>query len=211
MTTDIGDQLGEAGRSGLRARKKLATREALSRAALRLALERGLQNVRVDDIAAEAGVSPRTYNNYFSSREEAICFLSVQRAQRIGAALRARPPEEPLAEAIGHAMAEEYAGRSEPDKVTMRMFISEPALRGEYLKGLTAVEGPLAEAIAARTGTDPERDLFPRVLAAAVTSAARTATRHYLRTETTAPFAAVVRDAIELIAPAARAHEGRRA
>nr|BFE79419.1 hypothetical protein GCM10020093_020200 [Planobispora longispora] len=56
----------------MREQKKQATREALSAAALRLALERGPDNVRVDDIAEAAGVSPRTYNNYFSSREQAI-------------------------------------------------------------------------------------------------------------------------------------------
>jgi pyruvate/2-oxoglutarate dehydrogenase complex dihydrolipoamide acyltransferase (E2) component len=68
--------------AGLRERKKEATREALSMAALRLALERGIANVRVGDIAAAAGVSPRTYNNYFSNREQAICALSTS----------ARPP-----------------------------------------------------------------------------------------------------------------------
>jgi AcrR family transcriptional regulator len=64
--------MGTSDGGGMRERKKLATREALSAAALRLALEHGPQNVRVDDIAEAAGVSPRTYNNYFSSREEAI-------------------------------------------------------------------------------------------------------------------------------------------
>jgi AcrR family transcriptional regulator len=195
---------------GLRARKKLATREALAAAALRLALERGLDNVRVDDIAAAAGVSPRTYNNYFSSREEAICFLGVQRALRIGAALRARPAGEPLDEAIAQAMAAEYSGRTEPDKVAIRMIASEPAMQGEFLKGITALEGPLAEAIAARTGTDAERDLFPRVLAAAVSSAARTATAHWLREDTAEPFRTVVHDALAVIAPAAQAYERER-
>ena len=56
-------------RTGLREQKKQATRAALRAAALRLALEHGPENVRVDDIADAAGVSPRTYNNYFSSRE----------------------------------------------------------------------------------------------------------------------------------------------
>src|SRR5262245_66376689 len=90
----------EADGAGLRVRKKVATREALSWAALRLAAERGLDRVRVDEIAAAAGVSPRTYNNYFSSKEEAICALVVERAKRVGAALRARPADEPLGEAI---------------------------------------------------------------------------------------------------------------
>ena len=74
---------------GMRERKKLATREALSAAALRLALEHGPENVRVDDIAEAAGVSPRTYNNYFSSREQAIMVaLAAERgcASRSGAA-----------------------------------------------------------------------------------------------------------------------------
>jgi hypothetical protein len=45
---------------GLRDRKKLATRDAISAAALRLALQHGPDNVRVNDIAEAAGVSPRT-------------------------------------------------------------------------------------------------------------------------------------------------------
>ncbi|HEY5017289.1 MAG TPA: helix-turn-helix domain-containing protein, partial [Streptosporangiaceae bacterium] len=58
---------------GLRERKKLATRQALGAAAMRLAIERGLENVLVEDIAAAADVSPRTFNNYFASKYEAIC------------------------------------------------------------------------------------------------------------------------------------------
>ena len=54
-----------------RERKKQATREALADAAWKLATEVGPERVRVDEIAAAAGVSPRTFNNYFASREEA--------------------------------------------------------------------------------------------------------------------------------------------
>src|SRR5262245_17315088 len=166
-----------AGGTGLRARKRLATREALSWAALRLAAERGLEQVRVDEIAAAAGVSTRTYNNYFSSKEEAVCAPVVERAKRVGAALRARPAEEPLGEAIVRAIVEEYAGgAAEPEKAEamgMRLVLIAPALHGEYLRATAAMERPLAEAIARRTGTDTERDLFPWVLAAAVSGAAR--------------------------------------
>jgi AcrR family transcriptional regulator len=197
------EDLESAESLGLRARKKLATRDAISIAALRLARERGFDNVRVPDIAAAAGVSPRTYNNYFSSREEAICAYAVRRAQRIGAALRARPADEPLDQAIIAAMLE-YAGGGEPDKEMIRMITSSPALRGEFIKSMAAIERPLAEAIAARTGTDPDRDLFPWVLAAAMFSANRAATEHWLRPETTEPLARVLRDALALLAPAAR-------
>src|SRR5437870_12413177 len=86
---------------GVRERKKQATREALRAAALRLALERGPDNVRVDDIAEAAGVSPRTYNNYFSSREQAIvAAVTAEREARIAAAVTAMPAGVRLADAI---------------------------------------------------------------------------------------------------------------
>src|SRR5262245_3983248 len=74
--------------AGLRERKKVATRRALGIAAMRLAVERGLDNVLVEDIADAAGVSARTFNNYFASKNEAICAVGFDRAMRIGAALR---------------------------------------------------------------------------------------------------------------------------
>ncbi|HSZ46983.1 MAG TPA: helix-turn-helix domain-containing protein, partial [Streptosporangiaceae bacterium] len=48
----------------MRERKKIATRQALGVAAMKLAIARGLDNVLVEDIAEAAGVSPRTFNNY---------------------------------------------------------------------------------------------------------------------------------------------------
>src|SRR5688572_21330773 len=95
---------------GLRERKKLATRQALGYAAMRLAVERGLDNLLVEDIAAAANVSPRTFNNYFSSKYEAICALAVDRARRAGDALRRRPRSEPFWEAVIAAVLAEYAG-----------------------------------------------------------------------------------------------------
>jgi AcrR family transcriptional regulator len=188
---------------GLRERKKLATREALSLAAVRLALERGPENVRVDDIAAAAGVSPRTYNNYFSSREEAICAAAAERARQLGAALRARPPDEPLGEAIILAVVDRYVRYGEPDKNMIRLIVSTPALRGEFLKTIAEREAQLAEVIAERTGLDAERDLEPRLLAVVVSGATRVATVHWLRPDVDAPFAEVVEGALRLVVPPA--------
>ena len=54
-----GAVLMQDGTVGLRERKKVATRRALGLAAMRLAVERGLENVLVEDIAEAAGVSTR--------------------------------------------------------------------------------------------------------------------------------------------------------
>ncbi|MBM2615718.1 helix-turn-helix transcriptional regulator [Actinoplanes sp. LDG1-06] len=155
---------------GLRERKKQATREALSAAALRLALERGPENVRVDDIAEAAGVSPRTYNNYFSSREQAI--VAGLHTGQFAAV------DGPLSEAVVRFYT--HAGRS-PE--ALAMITGNAALRACYADTATTLEAPLAEAIAERhPGVDP---LAAQALAAAVAAAARVALRQWLRPTTT--------------------------
>src|SRR5690349_6420348 len=169
---------------GLRERKKLATRQALSTAALRLAREHGPQNVRVDDIAEAAGVSPRTYNNYFSSREQAIVVaLAAERGQHVAAARRKRPADEPLEHAVVGALIEQYCDEVEPERHTLALITSAPARQAEFLDTIAAIERPLAEAIAARTGADGPGDLGPEVLAAAVSGAARVAAQRWLQPE----------------------------
>lgn len=192
-------------RSGLRERKKRETRLALSWAAIRLAVERGLDDVRVEDIAAEVGVSPRTFNNYFASKGEAIAARHLERARQISVELRARPESEPLWEAITNAaMArfglEQGTGERQPDRQWIdgvRLMVSEPALQGEFIKANAAAESELAAAIAERTGTDSTRDLYPRLVAAAVGAAIAAAIGHWLTAEEPIPMAPVLRDALQ--------------
>ncbi|AQZ63815.1 Transcriptional regulator, TetR family [[Actinomadura] parvosata subsp. kistnae] len=194
----------------LRTRNKQATREAIGHAALRLAIEQGpngLALVRVHDIASAAGVSPRTYNNYFSSREEAICAFQADQSRRVGQALRSRPSAEPLEEAVIAAVTELYTD-PEPDRAGLAMIMSTPALEGEALKAFSMAEGPLAEAIAERTGTDPRRDLFPAVTAAAVAGAIRVAGRHWLQPGVTGSFATILRSALSCVFTAAPTTHG---
>jgi AcrR family transcriptional regulator len=188
--------------TGLRERKKLATQEALAQAALRLAIEHGLENVRVEDITTAVNVSRRTFTNYFSSKEEAIASLSTERSARIVDALRARPAGEPLAYSLAEVFAEQYAGAATLDRrdiERIELVTSSPAVRGEVLKALVEAELPLAEAIAERTGTDVQRDLFPRVLAAALFSAARAAVAYWRATRGTESLPSLVRLAVSQV------------
>ncbi|MGO4691472.1 TetR family transcriptional regulator [Glaciibacter sp. 2TAF33] len=57
---------------GLRERKRLATRRAIQHAVLTLSLERGIDKVTVDDISRVANISPRTFFNYFPSKDAAL-------------------------------------------------------------------------------------------------------------------------------------------
>ncbi len=196
-------------RSGLRERKKLATRQALSEAALRLAVERGLENVRVQDIAAAANVSPRTFNNYFSSKLEAICALGVDRAEQIGATLRQRPATEPLWDSITTAVLQHYQGSDEaaPDRHWMRRLgriLTSPELQGEYLRVTAAMQRALADAIADRLETDTELDMLPMILAGAVTAASQVALRHWFNADPPQPLRPLLQRALRQLASAFR-------
>src|SRR5690349_4629815 len=94
--------------AGLRERKRRETRAALSLAAIRLCVQHGWDGVTVDDIAAAANVSPRTFRNYFSTKAEAVAAAHLERMLRIADELRARPAGEPLWAAITNSVAAQF-------------------------------------------------------------------------------------------------------
>ncbi|MFI9764001.1 TetR/AcrR family transcriptional regulator [Streptomyces sp. NPDC051963] len=167
---------------GLRERKKQATREALREAALRLAVERGPDQVRVEDIAEAAGVSPRTYNNYFASREQAIvAAVTADREARIAAAVADRPAEVRLADAITEAVVEQYTNTGEREQEALLLIITRTALRDAFLDTTAGIEPPLTAVIAERLGDGDAGAHTARVLAASVAAAVRIALEGWLR------------------------------
>ncbi len=57
---------------GLRERKRRDTRRALQHAILSISIERGYDRVTIEDVCRVADVSPRTFFNYFTSKEDAV-------------------------------------------------------------------------------------------------------------------------------------------
>jgi AcrR family transcriptional regulator len=169
-----------------RDQQKEQTRLDLALAALELAKAHGLAGVRVPEIAAAVGVSTRTFNNYFPSKEAAIVFPATLRGARLADNLAARPAADPLAEALVEAVAEMYAeggvdGLPAGWTSDFRALVAvEPSLHGEYLKAFAAAERALADAIADRTGAEPGQ-LEPLVLAAVTVGAERAAVLHWAR------------------------------
>ncbi len=187
----------------LRERKKRATRTALSNAALRLAIERGFEHVLVEDIAAAAGVAPRTFNNYFPSKEAAIIAEGTERALDVREALRARPSDEPLWTAVRRAVAALFAGDGEPDRewvTKARLIKATPALRVEQLRSDAEVQRMLADEIIRRTGADQRRDLYPRLAAASIMGAVRAALEYWLEADQATALASVVDQALRQLA-----------
>ncbi len=165
---------------GLRERKKDATRQALREAALRLAMDHGPENVRVDDIAESAGVSARTYNNYFSSREQAIvAAVTADREARVAAAVAAEPAGVRLSAAVTEAIVAQYTDPGGRDRAVLTLIAAHPGLRDAFLGATADLTDPLATALAARLGDSGGQ--AAEVLSASVAAAVRIALRRWLR------------------------------
>ncbi|HEY0530742.1 MAG TPA: TetR family transcriptional regulator [Actinoplanes sp.] len=174
---------------GLRERKKHQTRAALAWAAVRLIVERGYDKVLVEDIAGEAGVSPRTFNNYFSSKAAAVASRHLDRSLRMADGLRARPAGEGLWTAITEAVVAEMTPGPEvtsqprPDRETwgagLQQMMAIPAIQAETLRAAAVAEQELAKAVGERVGIDPADDIYPGLVAATVTAACNVASQRY--------------------------------
>ncbi|MFF3784264.1 TetR family transcriptional regulator [Streptomyces sp. NPDC001933] len=204
------DEARTAGQPGLRERKKRETRVALSQAAIRLCVLHGWADVTVDQIAAEANVSVRTFRNYFAGKAEAIAASHLERMLQVAEDLLARPAGEPLWDSLLHAVVGRFvppetpASRNAPQnerwREGVRLMLGEPALAGEIVKANAAAQQALAEAVARRTGTDAERDVYPKLVAAVVAAGSATAVEHSLRADEPAPLGAVLAQVFEQLA-----------
>jgi len=166
---------------GLREQHKRTTRRALEDAALERFARDGFDETSVEMIAADAGVSPRTFFRYFASKDEV---LDMGRQQR-QAALREQVLELAGTELSGlELVARVLAGLAagfEEDRervgLRQRAAASSPVLRGRLYDTFASWEHTLAEALA-------ERDLAEsdcETLAAVGLSIFRTATARWLR------------------------------
>lgn len=166
---------------GRRERKKAATRAALVEAAVRLGSEHGPEHVTVEQIADAADVAPRTFFNYFASKEDAIADGDSASANALVAAFEARPAEEPVLDALRHAMRAVVEAPGYRERVLrMRRLRGNPSLLARRIAAFVAHERELAAAVAVRSGTDPVRDLYPWLVAGAAVSGLRIVAEHWL-------------------------------
>ena len=169
---------------GLRERKKRATRRALEDAALRLALDRGVDGVTVEDICAEVNVSARTFFNYFPSKERALVGEGPVRfdedvIRELADGNGREGLLDDLRELLRHKAAE-AADRRE-DLICRRQLVEQcPPLLPLLLEKFDEYERTLTEAIARRVGTDPEEDPYPQLVAGVVGTVMRVSFRRWV-------------------------------
>ncbi|MFI7701608.1 TetR/AcrR family transcriptional regulator [Nonomuraea sp. NPDC049480] len=161
----------------LRERRRRQTLQEIHEVALRLVRERGFDRVTVEAISAEAGVSPRTFFNYFPTKEAAVIEGPPLLPDDVLAAFIAAGPAHPreLLADLTDLMVRYTAEHPPPYDVlaTFQLAHDHPAILAVLLAGFDEYQRHLATAVAARTGEQPS-DEMPRLIAALAVAAVKT-------------------------------------
>jgi AcrR family transcriptional regulator len=190
-------------REGLRERKKAETHQALAKAALDLADRLGPDRVTVEAIADAAGVSPRTFFNYFSSKEDAIVGIAPAQSSALLADLLSRPEREPPLDALRAvvlAAAERLQAVGDDWVIRHRLIQRHHSLAVTRASWFAEVERRMTEEIARRTGLNPGLDVYPALVVSATIGALRVAIDVWQERERAGALETLIDDAFDVLA-----------
>lgn len=196
----------DRGATDLRARNVAENRHRVAAIALRLFAEHGFDAITIDDIAAEAGMSRRTFFRYFDSKEDAALPYEGERLERFRELLARRPPDEPVMATVRRSvrtlLIAEWSDpvAREETVVRLRLVHDTPSVHAHSLELRTSWELAVRDVIAEHLGVDPASSLVANVTASAALSAVRSAGDVWLATGCTADLVALVDDAFDVLA-----------
>ena len=155
--------------TSLRERKKIQTRSAIRRAAFDLFSEQGYAETTIDQIAAAADVSPRTFYRYFGVKEAVL--ISDGHIGPIVDAFAKAPSELSVIAAYRHAVAQVFGGLTPAEREETvageRLMYEVPEARGLVYTEYVRLIGMIADALAHRPDA-PSDPLERRVIAGAI-------------------------------------------
>jgi AcrR family transcriptional regulator len=159
-------------RPPLNDRRKAQTRLEIAQSALELFVRDGYDAVPAEAIAAEAGVSLRTFYRYFQAKDEVLSPIVTRGTETLAARFAARPPDETLAEAFAAAFREMRPPEERQRAPRLIPLLTEvPVLRARWLADLRTIEGAFAMVVKQRTPTplsDADAELTGAILATAL-------------------------------------------
>src|SRR4051794_15485473 len=153
------------------------TRARIEQAALDLFTLKGFEHVTVDDVAAEAGISRRTFFRYFATKADAVWGDFAAHVARLEELLAGPDDGRSVLDRVCAAYVEvnDYAPADLPVlRERMRLILTEPALLPHPELRYAEIARAVAEHVARRTGTAPAA-LLPRLVATTTRAAATTA------------------------------------
>jgi TetR/AcrR family transcriptional regulator, regulator of mycofactocin system len=169
---------GEADQAGVRrGRPPSTSRRELRLIALRLFASRGFDNTTIEQIAAEAGVSERTFFRYFTSKASVLWTEFETEVATIRASLAAAPSDVPLMDSIRSAVvaANHYHADDVPEmRMRMHLIATQPALSFSAAEHYDAWERAISEFAGHRLG-QPADSLYPLTIGRTALAACRAA------------------------------------
>ena len=151
----------------LRERTRRAVHAEITDTALRLFAEQGFDATTVDQIAAAAGISRRSFFHYFGSKEDVVMGDLEALGRRVRDALEARPATESAWEALREAL--KTLQGPDTDAVTgleiAGMYADAPSLRAKHLEKHLRWQELFAPDIERRLGIAPGATADPRARA----------------------------------------------
>jgi len=188
----------------MRSRRRDRTRDEIARAALELIGRKGYGDTLVDEIAAKALISPRTFYRYFPAKEDAF-FHGLPAFENALEEFTVGSGQPDLATSLAQA-GEAFAGavESERDSVLPRLphALSEAALLGQLVHRLYAAEARLARRLSPLISTAGPRAWTAEVLAAALMATLMAALRRWQRAPNRNRLSELVMHAMAALEPA---------
>jgi TetR/AcrR family transcriptional regulator, regulator of mycofactocin system len=160
-----------------RGRPPVTSRRELELIALRLFTEQGFDDTTIDQIAAEAGVSRRTFFRYFSSKASVLWSEFDTEVDTIRGALAEMPVDMSMMDAIRKAVvtANHYHAEDVPElRTRINLISSIPELHASAAVHYDAWERAISDFVAKRI-RQPADTLYPLAVGRATLAACRAA------------------------------------
>jgi AcrR family transcriptional regulator len=160
---------------GLRERRRRQTSADIRDAALRLARQRGFDKVTIEEICIEAGISSRTFFNYFPNKESAIAYGPSDIPAKLVAEFVASGPAPysvVLAELIAlaaHHLRDMPPAR-EQAQTMLELAKTHPAVLSAFLADLERFQNHLTDIVARRQSMHPDDEIPALISALAITA-----------------------------------------
>ncbi|WP_328773236.1 TetR/AcrR family transcriptional regulator [Streptomyces sp. NBC_00286] len=137
----------------LRRRRRASMQRDLALGAVDLFERQGFAETTVEQIAAAAGISLRTFYRHCAVKEEALTPLLVEGVNTLVEVLAERPADEPLRDAAQAALLASSTSTSTGDlRRIARLMLGEPALKARWLAAGRRAQDLLTPVIAERLG-----------------------------------------------------------
>jgi AcrR family transcriptional regulator len=162
---------------GLRERRRRQTSADIRDAAVRLARQRGFDKVTIEEICVEAGISSRTFFNYFPNKESAIAYGPSDIPPELVAEFVAAGPAAysvVLAELItlaAHHLRDMPPAREQAEAM-LELAKTTPAVLSAFLADLERFQNHLIDIVSRRQGMPPD-DEIPALISALALTAVR--------------------------------------